>query len=203
MTLIGGLDIGRVKDLTALVLVEKRPDRYVVRHCRAWRPDEDYLDLVPAINGSGASAIAFDATGEGRKVEGLITTRAAIPVYPIACTMGKMPARQVRERGEVIFVPKATFARGSKRGALRPDCLVGCMVGLELSHRINYPPGEPGVKALIAERLNYEPREDEDDGFLTFSARAGFHDDLVSALQLALWLGENGHRFRPANRRHA
>lgn len=198
--MIGGLDLGRVKDPTALVLGDRDArSRYVLSSIAEWRPErEDFSDVVDRVNASGAAAVAFDAAGKkvGMRFQPLMTADAAMPVFPVVASHQRKPTEQKwgtnprgGDYGGVIFVPKVE--------------LVSVYFSVLRDHRLVCDPELPLAWKLREEMRLYTHRQDA-YGYTSWGVFAsGYHDDIVSALQLLLWLGERGHAFRPANERRS
>ena len=198
--MIGGLDLGRVKDPTALVLGDRDVrSRYVLSSIEEWRPAaEDLSDVVPHVNETGASAVAFDAAGKkvGMRFQPIMTHGAVMPVFPVVASHQRKPTEQKwganprgGDYGGVIFVPKVE--------------LVSTYFTVLSEHRLACDPELPLAWKLREEMRLYTHRQDS-YGYTSWGVFApGHHDDLVSALQLLLWLGERGHAFRPSNERRS
>lgn len=189
---LGGLDLGRVRDHTALVVVDRAAAGYVGCSVEQWRPEsDDYSDVIPVVNAAGLDALAYDATGEGRKAEQLFLARIRCQVFSVAATHGWRPAKQRWDKRGVIFVPKRD--------------LVATMVDV-ITRAQGLPPFPPSQHArkLRSQLVNYRETTGPDGLPRWGGPNQGNdgHDDLVSALQHALWLGEQGIRlYQPSNSR--
>lgn len=196
--MIGGLDLGRVRDPSALVLGNRDSrSRYVLSAIEEWRPARaDFSDVVDRVNETGASAVAFDAAGKkvGMRFQPLMTAGAVMPVFPVVASHQRKPTEQKwglnpqgGDYGGVIFVPKVE--------------LVSVYYTILGDHRLVCDPEIPLAWKLHEEMRLYTHRQDP-YGYTSWGVFApGYHDDIVSALQLLLWLGERGQSFRPANER--
>ena len=201
-----GLDLGRAVDWTASVEVHTEGGLFRIRHLDRWRPERenlsdvvhrlaDRLEVAPHLAGA---ALAFDASGIGRAFTPILlgsSVARVLDVYPIVATRGWRPANQRWDRAGVIFAPKQATV------AALADILEGPRP------RLRCDPGLPLAPQLRRELAHYRETEGP-DGLPRWGAPRGEHDDLVSALQLAVWLagrlesqGRGG--FAPANRREA
>lgn len=196
--MIGGLDLGRVRDPSALVLGDRDVRaRYVLSSIDEWTPaKEDFSDVVERVNLTRAIAVAFDAAGKkvGMRFQPLMTAGAGMPVYPIVASHQRKPTEQKwgptpqgGDYGGVIFVPKVE--------------LVSVYFEILREHRLVCDRELPLAWKLHEEMRLYTHRQDA-YGYTSWGVFApGHHDDIVSALQLMLWLGEKGQAYRPANER--
>lgn len=196
--MIGGLDLGRVKDPSALVLGDRDArSRYVLSAIDEWTPtQEDFSDVVGRVNLTRASAVAFDAAHRkvGKRFQPLMTAGAEMPVYPVIASHQRKPAEQKwgaapkgGDYGGVIFLPKVE--------------LVSVYFAVLRDHRLICDRELPLAWKLHEEMRLYTHRQDA-YGYTSWGVFApGYHDDIVSALQLMLWLGEKGQAYRPANER--
>lgn len=186
---IAGLDLGRVRDLTALVVAGKRPGgTYRIERIDEWTPREDDLgDVIPVVNACGAEAVAFDAGGvPGKKLTGKLLRLASMPCFPLVATHQRKPAEQVWEKQGLIFVPKAELVR--------------VYISVLAERRLCYPERLPLAWKLSEQIRLYRESRDPVYGHTSWGAPPGEHDDILSAVQLMLWLGERGMgKFRPAN----
>jgi len=204
-----GVDIGQKHDPTALVVVEavERPTGRVRRTGggEAAAPETEaafearFLERLPlgtaypdvaarvaavargVLDRSGADprapgrrvTLVLDATGVGQPIADLL--RAAVKDLPVRVTA-------------------ATFTHGDRLSG-RPGAreltvgkafLVSRLQALLQTGRLALPAGHPEAAALAQELLDYEIRVDP-DGDAKFGAfRTGRHDDLVTALGLAV-----------------
>lgn len=192
-----GLDLGQAVDPSALAVLDTSDGMLDVRFLDRWKPERPNLtcvihrlvDLLEEKPQLLDGALAFDAAGIGRAFEPRLLGSAVakmIPIYSVVAVAGWRPAGQ--KRG-VIFVPKAalvdTFTRALEAGKLRIADL-------------------PLAAVLRHEMTVYQERE-LPDGRRAWGAKRGEHDDVLSAVQMAVWLatrlqsqGRSG--FVPANR---
>lgn len=182
--MIVGLDLGQRQDFTALAYVERRqvdrePAEYRVPRLRRWREAayttirDELADRLPAWGLTSRDTLAVDGTGVGVAVvdifaeAGFPTTMSAITI-----TGGFEPTRLPGG----WHVPKRE--------------LVGTVSVLLEQRRLLIADGLPEAAILKAELGNFRLKMTT-AGNETFGAwRDSDHDDLVLAVALACWLGE-------------
>jgi hypothetical protein len=184
---VGGLDLGQASDFSALAVLERagRAGRrvYAVRHLERFVLGTPYpaicervVDLFgqPPLSGR---PLAVDQTGVGRAVvDMLYRARPKATIRPITITAGSAAVPD----GAGWHVPKKE--------------LVGVLQVLLQSRRLQVARSLPEAAALVREleafRVKITAAANE-----TFEAwRERDHDDLVLAVAMACWLGENGMR---------
>jgi len=204
-----GVDVGQVNDPTAIVVAEAEPDpnyagrfRFDVRFLQrlplgtrypavSQRIVEVVLNLrqrdLVAITDLGVDVsepfparyviVCVDVTGVGRGVYDLIADDLrGLGVKAIACTFthGERITASGTERNAGLSVGK---------GALVSRCQALLQTG-----RLIFPARHPEVPALIGELETYQIKVDP-NGDAKFGAfRTGAHDDLITALGLAVLL---------------
>jgi hypothetical protein len=205
---IVGLDLGQSINPAALVVVEKsslaRLPVYVVCHIERYPLGTDYCQYVAGRPGIVEMVrgllqrpplpnctLGVDETGVGRAVMDLFRA-AALPCWlrPVTSTSGFDP--KLMGDGS-IHVPKK-------------DLVAAVNIVLQ-SRRLaitELPPRDPPVgqsgpyrgelskqlaKELQAYRVSLTKSKKPTE---TFAAESGAYDDLVSALAIAIWLGERG-----------
>ena len=189
MAITIGVDIGQKRDPTAICVaeterreIEKRIEtHYLIRHLERLRLGTPYPQVVERIaritdqvraRTGERRAVFVDATGVGGPVVDLLRERVQSDVIvPVTFTAGD-------RRTE-------TWEDGHLRVSLGKAQMVSRLQALLQCGRLHLPrTREAGV--LTGELLDYELRVDQ-DGHETFGAfRTGAHDDLVTALGLAL-----------------
>lgn len=218
-----GLDLGRVRDQTALALIEPWRDRLALTHLRAWRPQRDdcidALGEVIALAGRlahvGRPRLALDAQGLGREVaRAAVTGRTrlmcdVLPLVPTGSQELMMKALKGIGAGSpevVAFLAQMKTADRKDRqdddGLIRVtktrlvDELSAAMATGELI-RARPLDAEDKFRDELS-RLERVPTRGRMS--MTYSApdQAGeSHDDLVMAAAYALWAARHGGRFRP------
>lgn len=173
-------DIGKQSDFTVAAVVLGSPTvprEYHVSKLDRWRGIR-YGDTVGKLVALAArhpdATIAVDAGGVGRPVLDLV--RDALPgrkVYGIISTGGRN-VNAGQEPGDVC-VPKGD--------------LIGCLQVLLQAKRLTYSPSLPLVRELQGEFQRFEMKTTKALN-LTYEAAGGSHDDIVAALALACWVGE-------------
>lgn len=186
-TYLIGLDLGQAQDYTALCVLERHQrggDRaeYDVRHLQRFGLGTPYPEMVtrlaemlktPPMAG-GRLHLIVDATGVGAPVVDLLR-QAALGARLIGVTITS--GESVHQDASGFRVPKRDLVSAAKvllqAGRLRFAEL-------------------PETPILVRELLGFQVKIDPHtarDKYL--SRRAGGHDDLVLALGLACWYGEN------------
>jgi hypothetical protein len=201
-----GLDLGKVRDSTALAILEPYGSRLLVTYLRAWRPERD--DCVDALgevlrlvdrDKPDAVALALDARGLGRTaaevaLEGELSHR--LDVYPILPSHSDRPHRQ-RPDGYVWV---------GKKG------LVGSLITAIEADRVRLKRGLSEADAFLRELERLRPLPTKGGTSWTWShptQQAHDHDDRVVSVALALFVYDHSTRtgvtdplrIRPANRR--
>ena len=122
--ILAGLDLGKVRDPSALVVARKTGDAYRLTRIDEWYPrDENLADVDPIANGCGADALAFDAGGKpGKKVTPRFLRTAVMPVAPLLATHQRKPA----EPGDGA----ASMTESRLQSALAIAALVICLAVL-------------------------------------------------------------------------
>ncbi len=185
-----GVDIGQKRDPTAIAVAETvwqmAPDgmrveeRFTVRHTERLPLGTSYPDVAErvavivanlykrAAPGSMPGITLYvDATGVGQPVVDLLS-RAS--VWPIAVYFTHGDKRTIREDGSV---------------ALGKGWLVSRLQALLQTDRLLLPRTSEAA-ALTEELLNYEIKVSEDANEQYGAFRVGTHDDLVTAIGLAV-----------------
>lgn len=201
-----GLDLGKVRDSTALSVIEPLASRLYLTLLRTWTPERD--DCVDALgevlrivdrDRPELVHLALDARGLGRRaaevaLEGEVGRR--LHVYPILPSHSDRPHRQ-RPDGYTWAGKKA---------------LVGNLLDALEADRLRLARGLAEGPALLDELQRLRPIPTKGKTSWTWShptGRAGDHDDRVSSVALALFLADNVTRsgltdplrVRPANHR--
>jgi hypothetical protein len=197
MNLILGHDFGQSSDPSALCAVERvaletpvlrRKYRYVVRYLESYPLGMSYPDQVkrtcetlshPAFK---RAKCGVDYTGVGRPVYDMLkVARPPVLLYPVLTTGGTASTfdRTTRE----LHVPKVD--------------LVGNLQLLVYAKLVAWHEKLPLAAAFIEQLARFERKQKRETGYNSYNAAAGAHDDLVSALMIACYLGE--HHGGPAD----
>jgi hypothetical protein len=189
-----GLDLGQVKDFTALAVLERpvaciedvrsrRRPAYAVRHLQRFPLGTPYPVVVQAVRELLGSALlrkptlAVDHTGVGRAVVDMLADalrgRVACLCYPITITAGHIVT--TNELGG-LHVPKKE--------------LVSTLRVLLQARRLHVARTLPEAAVLVKELENFRVKVTAARNETFESWREGQHDDLVLAVALATWLGE-------------
>ena len=177
MTFILGLDLGQSQDYTAIAIIEKldRDKVYRVRRLERARgtPYPEVVSRVKTIlQKLPGAALVVDATGVGAPVVDMFDQARLKPVG--------------------IYIHGGDKASHDSRGWKVPKRdLVGCLQVLLQNQRLKIAPG-PLSDILASEMLNFKVKIDPTTAHDSYSAwREADHDDLVLAVALACWYGEN------------
>jgi len=194
-TVTVGIDIGQKRDPTAIAVVETqrrvtpqsgREETYhLVRHLERVPLGTAYPQvaarlaaLVAALSAQGCAPVVFlDATGVGLGVLDLVRA-AGVPCTPVSFTAGVR--RTSKATGQV---------------SLGKGWLVARLQVLMRSGRLLLP--HTAEAAALARELGvYEMRVDQDAHTRYGAFKSGAHDDLVTALGLAVQAETTGHTGR-------
>src|SRR5215213_8235568 len=196
-----GLDLGQAGDYTALAVLEQTwPEiegipttRYDVRHLERMPLGTSYPEVVKQVSQrvhvltklDASVTLVVDQTGVGRPVVDLLRD-AALPcrLVPVMITGGQTVSQTEEQVGWVkeigFHVPKRD--------------LVGVLAVLLQSERIRVAQDLPAAQLLVQELLNFRVKislTGRDSYGAGEDWREGAHDDLVLAVALAAWYGEN------------
>jgi hypothetical protein len=196
-----GLDLGQAGDYTALAILEKartttgtsKVVRYDARHLERVPLGTSYPQIVARVgdrvqtlaSSDARLTLVVDQTGVGRPVVDLLRD-AHLPcrLVPIMITAGQVVTQVDKQRGYY----KHTEFHVPKRD------LVGGLAVLLQSGRLRVAHNLPEAQILVQELLNFRVSISL-SGRDTYGAgedwREGAHDDLVLAVALAAWYGEN------------
>lgn len=204
-SLIVGLDLGQAMDYTALAILKRKPVldadgkpvldakrrpafRHDVVHLHRYQLGVSYPNLVrevaalvrePRVQAMGRPILAVDSTGVGRAVtDQFLEARMPVTLVPITITAGAGSTSE-------MWNQTATMAYRVSKIELVSAVQVGLQTG-----RLAINPTLALADLLQRELLNYTVKITT-AAHETFSAREGTHDDLVLALALANWIGEN------------
>ena len=185
MDFIMGLDLGQMQDYTALAILEKtnssdnHHNGYQLRHLERFKLGTEYpvvvervIELLLTDELKKSCHLVIDATGVGRAVIDIFRWEGLTPIA-ITITGGD----SVSKEGAEYRVPKRD--------------LVGVVQALLQTERLKIAKSLPLAKTLLEELQNFKVK-------ITLNAhdtygewREGKHDDLVLAVAMACWFGEN------------
>jgi hypothetical protein len=189
-----GLDLGQARDYTALAVAERvlppreRQATYLFRHVQRLPLGTAYPTVVSHVTGllnraplKQQTTLSLDYTGVGRPVADMFR-QAHLPcaLYLISLhggttvTWGGLGAI-------TVSVPKR-------------DLVSSAQVLLQ-SRRLEIAGTMPDTANLVSELRGYQVKIDPQTAHDSYAAwREGVHDDLVFAVALACWMGENKRR---------
>jgi hypothetical protein len=181
-----GVDIGQKRDPTAIAVAEvdrrQRPDgredtHFLIRHLDRLPLGTAYPAVVERVAGVARAAwrrsregliVYVDATGVGQPVVDLLQ-------------QSQLPGRLLA----VYFTHGDRRAADHREVKLGKAFLVSRLQALLQTHRIHLPK-IPEAEVLARELLDFEIRVDEDARDRYGAFKVGTHDDLVTALGLAV-----------------
>lgn len=182
-----GLDLGQSRDYTALAIAERvippgeEHAHYLFRHVQRLPLGTPYPAVVQYVTDmltrpplTRQTTLALDYTGVGRPVADMFRL-ASLPcsLYLISIHGGNV----VTWDGFTAGVPKR-------------DLIASAQVLLQ-SKRLEVAGTMPDTANLVSELQGYQVKIDSQTGHDSYAAwREGVHDDLVFALSLACWIGE-------------
>ena len=181
-----GVDLGQANDHTALVVVGEHDGLLLIGHTQRLELGIAYPVMVETIAAMadegmthGPTTLVVDHTGVGRAVVDQLTDALphAVPIIPVTTTAG---ARVTNLDGQ-WRVPKSE--------------LVGAAQVAFENRRIAVATDEhhsPDI-AILEDELRRFAYDQTASGNVTFEGK-GTHDDLVSALLLAVWFTERAPR---------
>jgi len=180
-----GLDLGKLRDYTALVIVEKKgigkmADLHV-RHLQRWELGTSYPQIVTDVVNllvrdelkNSPLMLGIDGTGVGVAVTDLFRLQ---PIKADLRFITITGGEAVTTEGDVMRVPKKELV-----GAVQ--------IALQTAH-LKISGVLPHARTLEKELKDFEVKI-TDSGHATFGAwREGAHDDLVLALAIATYLAK-------------
>jgi len=188
--LICGIDLGQANDPSTLCAVEpvklavpifRRKYRYVIRLLDEYPLGVSYPDQVAKFVGSLShpalvgSRCGVDYTGVGRPVYDLLKqAKPPVMLYPVLTTGGH--AITFDEKTREVHVPKVE--------------LVSLLQVLLQADLINWHPRLPTAPKLKEQLAKFRVKITKSKNEV-FGAESGSHDDLVSAVMTACFLGEH------------
>ncbi len=187
-----GVDIGQTRDPTAIAVAEiefreselatlQRESHFMIRHLERMPLGTPYPDVSKRIDRICEAVfkrtgqrpdIFVDATGVGKPIVDQLHASSSFAkwVHAVYFTRGNRRVEVPNER----------------RVSLGKAFLVSRLQMLFQGQRIHLPPGHREGHALVRELLDYEIRVGENANEKYGAFRVGAHDDLVTALGLAV-----------------
>ena len=214
-----GLDLGKKRDYSAIVVVERIYDnkqedsyRHVVRKAHRYKPggilssqNTHYTDLVKDVLRRYVNNPNYRVEEEYRPVPGgfrewpmLILDATGIgnrveEDFINAGLRSNEFKRVIITGGNQVTRPGGPGVFGVPKSKLYYDCYIDAE-----NDRLQVAEGMEELDILQEELKNIRPKERKDNGPLTYEEiREDKHDDLVVAMALAHWAA---HRFSPAMR---
>lgn len=184
-SIILGVDVGQMKDYTAILAVDRneKDDSYEVRTIERPRLRTKYPKIIARVKEirdyikeqtGKMPVIMLDVTGVGR---GLFDEFTRCGVITTAVTI---------VAGEDFSIVPDSFEHEIHVGK---KALIGRLNVLLEGKRIGYDKGSKMGKKLKDELHRFLIRVNK-NATAIFEAQSGFHDDLVIALALAVWRGK-------------
>lgn len=208
-----GVDIGQRVDPTAIAVVEREqrvesptlgvaameaarsaaelrpPIEAAASERRVWHHTARYLDRLPL--GTPYPAVADRLARIAANVQQKTGQRAT--VFIDATGVGQPVVDELRLHDVPARLVAVYFTYGDRRivehhgrVTLGKAYLVSRMQALFQGNRLHLPPGHPEAETLVKELLDYEIRVDQDANDKYGAFKVGTHDDLVTALGLAV-----------------
>jgi hypothetical protein len=169
-----GLDLGKLRDYTAVCVVERFLDTQQLRvgYLHRFKLNTAYPQIIEEVRTSlqrlpGTPELVVDATGVGVAVFDMFV-QAGLRPRGVMITGGDQETRD----GRIHRVPKASLVSLVNRAMQTKE--------LRLNTKL------PETAILVRELEHFEVGY-TGTGHMTFNARIGQHDDLVLALAIALW----------------
>lgn len=181
-----GVDVGKKHDPTALCVVEPRLRSQGGR--QAWHFLIRHLERVPLDTPYPRVARRIEAVRRGVAYRARRAPITYIDATGVGTPVLDLLRAEAHATGEIVEVQ---FVHGRKRQVLDGSVrlgkrfLVNRLQALVQARRIHLPSG-PEAIALAHELLDYEIRVDEAGRDRYGAFRSGIHDDLVTALGLAV-----------------
>jgi hypothetical protein len=195
-----GIDIGQKHDPTAIAVAEQQvwasggryEERYLVRFLERLPLNTPYpavaerLGQIVGNAWQAASREEFERTGDGR----VNNVDLRFSTYVDATGVGQPVVDILQESG--LAVTPVYFTHGDRRTVERGRVtlgkahLVSRLKALFQTRRIELPRTHPEAEAMRNELINYEIKVDQNANDKYGAFRTGAHDDLVTAVGLAV-----------------
>lgn len=189
-TYICGMDLGQVGDHSALCVLEKHqpdpaaPATYLVRHLTRWQLKVAYPRIVEDVVG------LFERPPLHPGVDLVLDFGNVGPAFRDMLREAKLGATLVpvtATGGDTVGAPEPGRLSVPKR-----DLIMSAVILLQQG-RLRIAEGLTQARNLTSELIAFQSKITA-SGHDTYGAKAGAHDDEVSALALACWYGERPQR---------
>jgi hypothetical protein len=161
--LYGGLDLGRVKDYSALAIAEKRENNFLLRHLKIWPNETSYATVIGYVKTlqdrwGGFCKLRVDSTRQDYVVEDM-------------------------KNSEIDNVEGVHFS------SPRKEEMATLLKQRMINNRFWFPffTWERPYRGEFVTELNVERFELRKDGSISFNHPQGTHDDVFWAIALALY----------------
>ena len=177
-----GWDVGQAKDYSAIAILQKEGNRYVVSHLERLPLDMPYPAQVESVFqkwhkkplNTAEKTLVMDYSGVGRPVWDLASDRGLNPIG-ISITGGD----------SVTWLDDNRRARVPKRDLISTMQIAAQNDRLKIAQGLKFGP------TLAAELQSFKVKIDPRTAHDSYGAwREGEHDDLILAVAVALWLAE-------------
>ena len=182
-----GLDIGQVRDPSAICVLSKKlrgtnqegplDDRWFLSCCKNFPLGMDYNEQARVALEVGADILVFDATGGGRVMADVLRREAQAMNYrgrirPVSLATSQMKESVIREKG-FWSVPKR-------------EIIAAINIAMQSGKVVPFPEAEADWRALLEQCRNFQERTTV-AGNRTSGSPGHASDDLVIALGLSAW----------------
>lgn len=184
-----GWDVGQAADYSALCVLERHGQGYLVKHLERRPLDEPYPKQVEHLFGmwfrkplrDANKLLAIDYTGVGRPVYDLVLDRGIGPTVGISITGGDT----------------ATWQDDRKRARVPKRDLVSLLQVFAQNNRLKVAQNLKYGPVLAQELQSFKVKIDSRTAHDSYGSwREGEHDDLILSLACGLWAAEN-HNTKP------
>lgn len=185
-----GVDLGQRRDPTALAVVEREPRGEAIHHAVR------HLERLPL--GTPYPRVAARVAEVARGVEQRTRTRPRL--YVDATGVGTPVVDVLRAAPVRALIVPVYFTHGDRRSERQGEVRLGkawlvSRLQVLLQAGLLHLPRSPEAEALREELLGYEIRVSADANDTYGAFRVGAHDDLVTALGLAVQRTTTGARL--------
>jgi hypothetical protein len=197
MKYLVGCDLAQAHDFTALAVLERAGDQYHLRHLARFR-DRPYPAVVAHVGELMARLAAADDRPRGELPGGILYSPPAAALAVDATGVGRAVCDLFRAArmpcGLVaITITGGLSVTGDGRGGVHvpKKDLVACARVLLQTQRLRVARELALADVLVQELENFRVRITPAANEVFGDWREGQHDDLVFALAMAAWVGEN------------